>query len=78
MLKVALKKMNKRVSLYRPYSALVHTKTLNLSHLSRTHTHIHNSLSRFAKQFGVAKMEAKAFVGEDLVCEAELTLYMGN
>ncbi|QDZ17763.1 beta-hydroxyacyl-dehydratase FabZ [Chloropicon primus] len=36
------------------------------------------ALKKMNKRFGVAKMEAKAFVGEDLVCEAELTLYMGN
>lgn len=36
------------------------------------------ALKKMNKRFGVAKMEGKAFVGKDLVCEAELTLYMGN
>jgi len=36
------------------------------------------ALKKMNKRFGVAKTTAQAFVGEDLVCEAELTLYMGN
>ena len=36
------------------------------------------TLKKLNKRFGVAKMDAKAYVGQDLVCEAELTLYMGN
>ena len=35
-------------------------------------------LTKMNKRFGVAKMEAKCFVGEALVSEAELTLYMGS
>jgi 3-hydroxyacyl-[acyl-carrier-protein] dehydratase len=35
-------------------------------------------VTKFNKRFGVCKMAAKAFVGEDLVCEAELTLIMGK
>jgi 3-hydroxyacyl-[acyl-carrier-protein] dehydratase len=35
-------------------------------------------VTKFNKRFGICKMGAKAFVGEDLVCEADLTLVMGN
>lgn len=35
-------------------------------------------VTKFNKKFGLCKMSAKAFVGEDLVCEAELTLVMGK
>ncbi|PRW57104.1 beta-hydroxyacyl-ACP dehydratase [Chlorella sorokiniana] len=33
-------------------------------------------VTKFNKRFGICKMSAKAYVGEDLVCEAELTLVM--
>lgn len=33
-------------------------------------------VTKFNKRFGVCKTEAKAYVGEDLVCEADLTLVM--
>jgi 3-hydroxyacyl-[acyl-carrier-protein] dehydratase len=29
-------------------------------------------------RFGVAKMKGQCFVGEDLACEAELTLALGS
>jgi hypothetical protein len=35
-------------------------------------------LTKFNKRFGIAKMAAKAYVGSDLCCEAELTLVMGR
>lgn len=35
-------------------------------------------LTKFNKRFGIAKMDAKAYVGEDLVCECELTLVMAK
>ncbi|KAL4444975.1 hypothetical protein ABPG77_004025 [Micractinium sp. CCAP 211/92] len=35
-------------------------------------------VTKFNKRFGICKMNAKAYVGEDLVCEAELTLVMGK
>lgn len=35
-------------------------------------------VTKFNKRFGICKMDAKAYVGEDLVCEAELTLVMGK
>ena len=30
-------------------------------------------LTKFNKRFGIAKMAAKAYIGKDLCCEAELT-----
>ena len=35
-------------------------------------------LTKFNKRFGIAKMAAKAYIGKDLCCEAELTLVMGR
>lgn len=35
-------------------------------------------LTKFNKRFGIAKMDAKAYVGGDLVCECELTLVMAK
>ena len=35
-------------------------------------------VKKFNKKFGLCKMDAKAYVGEDLVCEAELTLVMAK
>lgn len=35
-------------------------------------------VSKFNKRFGICKMAAKAYVGADLVCDAELTLVMGK
>ncbi|KAI3438391.1 hypothetical protein D9Q98_000823 [Chlorella vulgaris] len=35
-------------------------------------------VTKFNKRFGICKMAAKAYVGKDLVCEAELTLVMGK
>lgn len=35
-------------------------------------------VTKFNKRFGICKMDAKAYVGTDLVCEAELTLVMGK
>ncbi|KAL4447994.1 hypothetical protein ABPG75_005213 [Micractinium tetrahymenae] len=35
-------------------------------------------VTKFNKKFGICKMSAKAYVGEDIVCEAELTLVMGK
>lgn len=35
-------------------------------------------LTKFNKRFGIAKMDGKAYVGTDLVCECELTLVMGK
>ena len=31
-------------------------------------------VKKFNKRFGICKVDAKAYVGEDLVCDAELTL----
>ena len=51
-------------------------------------TPVHTSLSptqmmkvevtKFNKRFGIVKMDAKGYVGTDLVVEAELTLAMGQ
>lgn len=35
-------------------------------------------LTKFNKRFGIAKMNATAFVGSDMCCEAELTLVMAR
>lgn len=35
-------------------------------------------LTKFNKRFGVAKMDAKAYVGSELCCEAELTLVLAR
>jgi hypothetical protein len=35
-------------------------------------------VTKFSKRFGIVKMDAKAYVGADLVCDAELTLAMGS
>lgn len=35
-------------------------------------------LTKFNKRFGIAKMAAKAYVGSNMCCEAELTLVMGK
>ncbi len=35
-------------------------------------------LTKFNPRFGIAKMSAKAYIGKDLCCEAELTLVMGK
>jgi 3-hydroxyacyl-[acyl-carrier-protein] dehydratase len=35
-------------------------------------------VTKFNKRFGICKMDAKAYVGEELVCEGELTLVMGQ
>ena len=35
-------------------------------------------LGKFNKRFGIAKMHAKAYIGESICCEAELTLAMGK
>lgn len=35
-------------------------------------------LVKYNKRYGIAKMDAKAYVGKALVCEAELTLVMGK
>ncbi|KAH7617341.1 hypothetical protein Ndes2526B_g07945 [Nannochloris sp. 'desiccata'] len=35
-------------------------------------------VTKFNKRFGICKMDAKAYVGEDLVCDGELTLVMGK
>jgi 3-hydroxyacyl-[acyl-carrier-protein] dehydratase len=35
-------------------------------------------VTKFNKRYGIVKMSGKAYVGEDLVCEAELTLAMGK
>ena len=35
-------------------------------------------VTKFNKRFGICKMNAKAYVGEDLVCDAELTLVIGK
>ena len=39
---------------------------------------MHVTLTKFNKRFGIAKMAAKAFIGEDMCCEAELTLVMAK
>jgi len=39
---------------------------------------IRATLKKMNKRFGVAKMDAKCYVGGAVVSEAELTLYMGN
>ena len=36
------------------------------------------AVKKFNKRFGVCKLDAKAYVGKDLVCEAELTLVMAK
>ena len=33
-------------------------------------------MTKMNKRFGMAKMRGEAFVGEDLVCEADLTLVL--
>eukprot|EP00887_Chlorella_sp_A99_P004621 scaffold4.g4621.t1 len=35
-------------------------------------------VTKFNKRFGICKMKAEAYVGEDVVCDAELTLVMGK
>ena len=35
-------------------------------------------LTKFNKRFGIAKVAAKAYVGKDLCCEAELTLVLAK
>ena len=35
-------------------------------------------MTKFNKRFGIAKMNATAFVGADMCCEAELTLVMAR
>lgn len=35
-------------------------------------------VKKFNKRFGVCKLDAKAYVGTDLVCEAELMLVMAK
>ena len=35
-------------------------------------------LLKFNKRYGIAKMDAKAYIGASLCCEAELTLVMGK
>jgi 3-hydroxymyristoyl/3-hydroxydecanoyl-(acyl carrier protein) dehydratase len=35
-------------------------------------------LTKLNKRFGIAKMKGQAFVGEELACEAELTLALGS
>ena len=35
-------------------------------------------LTKFNKRFGIAKMDAKAYIGPDLCCEAELTLILAK
>ena len=35
-------------------------------------------LTKMNKRFGIAKMKGQCFVGEELACEAELTLALGN
>jgi len=35
-------------------------------------------VTKYNKRFGIVKLDAKAYVGSDLVCEAELTLAMGS
>ena len=39
---------------------------------------MHVQLTKFNKRFGIAKMAAKAFIGADMCCEAELTLVMAK
>jgi len=35
-------------------------------------------LTKLNKRFGIAKMKGQCFVGDDLACEAELTLALGS
>ena len=35
-------------------------------------------VTKFNKRFGICKMNAKAYVGATVVCDAELTLVMGK
>lgn len=35
-------------------------------------------LTKMNKRFGIAKMKGQCFVGDDLACEAELTLALGS
>ena len=35
-------------------------------------------VTKYNKRFGIVKLNAKAYVGPDVVCEAELTLAMGS
>ena len=35
-------------------------------------------LTKFNKRFGIVKLTAKAYVGKDLCCEAELTLVLAK
>lgn len=35
-------------------------------------------VTKYNKRFGIVKLNAKAYVGPDIVCEAELTLAMGS
>lgn len=35
-------------------------------------------VTKYNKRYGIVKLAAKAYVGQDVVCEAELTLAMGS
>ena len=35
-------------------------------------------MGKFNKRFGIAKLSGKAYIGDQLCCEAELTLAMGK
>ena len=37
---------------------------------------LHVVMTKNAKRFGLVKFAGKAFVGSDLACEADLTLFM--
>ena len=37
---------------------------------------LHVTMTKMNKRFGMAKMRGEAFVGENLVCEADLTLVL--
>lgn len=36
------------------------------------------TIKKYNKRYGIVKCDAKAYVGSDLVCEAQLTLAMGS
>lgn len=36
------------------------------------------TLTKLQKRFGIAKMEGKAYVGKDLVCEGEFLMALGS
>ena len=58
--------------------AHAHTHTHARAH---THTHVQMmrcEITKYNKRFGVVKVDAKGYVGDEVVVEAELTLAMAK